>query len=109
MNRCCRAGIEVDPGDWERVDAAVMSRRRDDTQPLCLVGAAVLQMMNTAGQVKIRLFRGVENTSVLSSELRLSKKMFDHHMPWGYSALFKLNHSDDVLPDLSVFDSVESC
>ena len=55
--------------------------------------------------VRIRKFEGMTQTDALSRELRLSKKMFDHHMPWGYSHLFNLNQTE-AAPDLTVLDNV---
>lgn len=100
-----RSSIEVEPEMWARVEQAISERKLTDTQPLSLMGQTVLQMKNVEGRVRIRRFDGMTQTHALSRELRLSKKMFGHHMPWGYTHLFNLSQTETA-PDLTVLDNV---
>ena len=102
-----RETFKVDPEEWEKVNEAVRNRRCHSHQEMSLLGKTVLQMKNIEGEVKIRKFCGLDATDVLSRELRLSKLMFDHHMPWGYTNLFNLSDTE-MSPDISVLDSLDS-
>ena len=98
-----RGTIQVDPEDWEKVNEAIRNRKCHTHQEMSLLGQTVLQMRNVGGEVKIRKFCGIDASDVLSKELRLSKLMFDHHMPWGYTNLFNILDTDKS-PDVSVLD-----
>ena len=98
-----RESIQVDPKDWERVDEAVRNRKCHTHQEMSLLGQTVLQMRNVRGDVRIRKFCGLDASDVISRELRLSKLMFDHHMPWGYTNLFNIKDTEKS-PDVSVLD-----
>ena len=98
-----RGSIHVDPKDWERVNEAVRNRKCNTHQEMSLLGQTVLQMRNVRGDVRIRKFCGLDASDVLSRELRLSKLMFDHHMPWGYTNLFNMIDTEKS-PDVSVLD-----
>ena len=98
-----RENIQVDPEEWERVSEAVSTRVCDNHQNLSLLGHTVLQMRNVEGQVRIRKFSGLDATNVLSGDIRLSKLMFDHHMPWGYTHLFNIPDTE-MPPDISVLN-----
>ena len=98
-----RGTIQVDPEDWEKVNEAIRNRKCHVHQEMSLLGQTVLQMRNVGGEVKIRKFCGIDACDVLSKELRLSKLMFDHHMPWGYTNLFNVLDTDKS-PDISVLD-----
>jgi len=100
-----RETFKVDPSEWERVDEAVRNRRCHSHREMSLLGQTVLQMKNVGGEVKIRKFCGLDATDVLSRELRLSKLMFDHHMPWGYTNLFNISDTEKS-PDILVLDSL---
>jgi len=100
-----RETFKVDPEEWEKVNEAIRNRRCHSHQEMSLLGKTVLQMKNVGGEVKIRKFCGIDATDVLSRELRLSKLMFDHHMPWGYTNLFNISDTEKS-PDISVLDSV---
>ena len=102
-----RETFKVDPKEWERVDEAVRNRRCHSHREMSLLGQTVLQMKNVGGEVKIRKFCGLDATDVLSRELRLSKLMFDHHMPWGYTNLFNISNTEKS-PDISVLDHLVS-
>merc|ERR1712025_667090 len=97
--------FEVDPREWAKVEEALGNLKSDTSTNLHLLGHTVLQMKNEGGEVKIRKFEGLDCTTALSREIRLSKKMFDHHMPWGYSGLFTLSDTEP-LPDLSVLNYI---
>ena len=100
------ANVLVDPVAWEKVGEAIENRVIGDKNNLFLTGQNILQMRKTTDEkVVVNLFRGNESTSIFCSELRLSKKMFDHHMPWGYSNLFDVKDSGTE-PNISVFDSI---
>ena len=45
--------------------------------------------------------RCLDDTEPLSSSLRLRGAMFNHHMPWGYNALFDGYGSEATKVDLS--------
>ena len=98
-----RETIKVDPKAWERVNEAVRDRKCNTHQEMSLLGQNVLQMRNVGGEVKIRKFNGIDASDVLSREFRLSKFMFDHHMPWGYTNLFNILDKEKS-PDISVLD-----
>ena len=71
------------------VREALEKRKVDNRLTLNLLGQTVLQMKTVEGAaVEIRKFDGIEATSKLTREIVLSKQMFNHHMPWGYNALF---------------------
>ena len=101
----CLICVSVDPREWAKVEEALENLKSDTSTNLHLLGHTVLQMKNEGGEVKIRKFEGLDCTSALSREIRLSKKMFDHHMPWGYSGLFTLSDTE-TLPDLSVLNYI---
>ena len=98
-----RGTIQVDPEDWEKVNEAIRNRKCHSHQEMSLLGETVLQMRIVGDEVKIRKFCGIDACDVLCKELRLSKLMFDHHMPWGYTNLFNILDSDKS-PDVSVLD-----
>ena len=93
------------PNEWKKVEEALENHKSDASSNLHLLGHTVLQMQNVEGEVTIRKYEGLDCTSALSREIRLSKKMFDHHMPWGYSGLFTLNDTETVA-DLSVLNYI---
>ena len=97
--------FSVNPKEWKKVEEALDNHKSDTSSNLHLLGHTVLQMQNIEGVVSIRKYEGLACTSALSREIRLSKKMFDHHMPWGYSGLFTLNDSEAVA-DLSVLNCI---
>ena len=106
-----RSSISVDPVFWTTVEDAIDNRKVPDYDELYLLGQTVLHMKNVHGDVQIRKFEGVSETSLLSQDIRLSKKMFDHHMPWGYTNLFKHQGESIELIDiantqLSVFNDI---
>ena len=81
----------MDPADWDVVREALEKRKVDNRLTLNLLGQTVLQMKTVEGgpgPVEIRKFDGIQATSKLTKEIVLSKQMFNHHMPWGYNALF---------------------
>lgn len=83
-----RETIEVDPAEWEKVREALAARKVDHSQHLTMLGRTVLQMKNVDGKITIKKYSGPAATKKFSQEIRLSKKMYGDHMPWGYSALF---------------------
>jgi len=103
-----RETVEVDPAEWETVREALENRKVDHSEHMTLLGKNVLQMKNTGGVIRIKKYKGLENTKKFSQEIRLSKKMFGHHMPWGYSALFETEAATNsrCSPDISCFDCV---
>lgn len=46
--------------------------------------------------------RRLEDSTPLSAHLRLRGSMLNHHMPWGYGALFEGHGADPSEVDLSV-------
>ena len=103
-----RETVEVDPAEWETVRKALENRKVDHSEHMTLLGKNVLQMKNTGGEIRIKKYKGLENTKKFSQEIRLSKKMFGHHMPWGYSALFETEAATNsrCSPDISCLDCV---
>eukprot|EP00090_Calanus_glacialis_P045696 TRINITY_DN8653_c0_g1_i4.p2 TRINITY_DN8653_c0_g1~~TRINITY_DN8653_c0_g1_i4.p2 ORF type:complete len:498 (+),score=146.51 TRINITY_DN8653_c0_g1_i4:120-1613(+) len=103
-----RETIEVDPAEWEKVREALETRKVDHSQHMTLLGKTVLQMKNIGGNLTIKKYTGLEATNKFSQEIRLSKKMFGHHMPWGYSALFQTEAAENnrCAPDIGCFDFV---
>jgi len=103
-----RETIEVDPAEWEKVKHALETRKVDHSQNMALLGNKVLQMKNKGGEISIKKYIGLESTKKFSHEIRLSKKMFGHHMPWGYSALFQTKNADcgKCEPDISCLDFI---
>ena len=108
-----RSSISVDPVFWTTVEDAIDNRKVPAYDELYLLGQTVLHMKNVHGDgdILIRKFEGVSETSLLSQDIRLSKKMFDHHMPWGYTNLFKHQGESIELIDiantqLSVFNDI---
>jgi len=90
-----RETIDVNPDEWARVREALAGRKVDQSQNLSLLGKTVLQMRNINGNIKMQKFSGLEATRKLSHEIRLSKRMYGDHMPWGYKALFQTESSQD--------------
>ena len=103
-----RETIEVDQAEWEKVREALETRKVDHSQHMTLLGKTVLQMKNIGGNLTIKKYTGLEATNKFSQEIRLSKKMFGHHMPWGYSALFQTEAAENNIcaPDIGCFDFV---
>ena len=97
--------VLVEPSDWDVVREALENRKVDSRLTLSLLGQTVLQMKTVEGAaVEVRKFAGPEATSKLTREIVLSRQMFNHHMPWGYNALFS---SDSETPcDLEVFNLI---
>ena len=86
------------------VREALEKRKVDNRLTLNLLGQTVLQMKRVEGEVEMRKFDGIQATSKLTREIVLSKQMFNHHMPWGYNALF--SQDTDTPCDLGVFDLI---
>jgi len=103
-----RETVGVDPGEWERVREALETRKVSHDQHMTLLGNTVLQMRNTGGTMGIKKYSGLEATKKFTQEIRLSKKMFGNHMPWGYDALFETESSQNSTckPDICCFDFV---
>ena len=78
----------MESADWDVVREALEKRKVDNRLTLNILGQTVLQMRRVEGEVEMRKFDGIEATSKLTREIVLSKQMFNHHMPWGYNALF---------------------
>ena len=96
----------MDPADWDVVREALENRKVDNRMTLNLLGQTVLQMKTNeeGASVEIRKFEGIEATNKLTKEIVLSKEMFNHHMPWGYNALFS---SDPETPcDIEVLNLI---
>eukprot|EP00092_Neocalanus_flemingeri_P012112 GFUD01013060.1.p1 GENE.GFUD01013060.1~~GFUD01013060.1.p1 ORF type:complete len:497 (+),score=144.47 GFUD01013060.1:175-1665(+) len=103
-----RETIEVDPAEWDKVREALAGRKVDHSQHLTQLGKTVLQMRNVDGRMTIKKYSGSEATKKFSQEIRLSKQMYGHHMPWGYSALFQTDATKrgDCSADLGCFDLI---
>ena len=98
--------FSVDSAEWDKVGEAIENRVKGEKNNLFLTGKQILQMKKTSdGEVSVIKYEGDESTSGFCSELRLSKKMFDHHMPWGYSNLFDVMDLE-AEQNLSVFDAI---
>ena len=81
--------VLVEPSDWDCVREALENRKVDNRLTLNLLGQTVLQMKTVDGAaVEVRKFSGPAATRRLTREILLSRQMFNHHMPWGYNALF---------------------
>ena len=52
--------------------------------------------------------RRLTDTKPLSERLRLRGAMFNHHMPWGYNALFTGYGLDHSLIDMSILEELEA-
>ena len=98
-----RCALAVDPTNWKTVEESLSDRVSENL--LYLMGSTVLQMKNIDGNIAVDKFEGLDATSHFSSELKLSKKMFDHHMPWGYDSLFTIPNNNAVV-DLNIFDQL---
>ena len=99
--------VLVDPADWDLVREALENRKVDNRMTLNLLGQTVLKMKTVEGAgVEVRKFDGIEATCKLSRELVLSKQMFNHHMPWGYNALF--SQDTETQCDLQVLNLINN-
>ena len=96
--------ISVEPADWDTVREALENRKVDKRLTLNILGQTVLQMRRVEGEVEMRKFDGIEATRKLTGEIMLSKQMFNHHMPWGYNALF--SQDTDGPCDLEVLNLI---
>jgi len=97
---------QVTPADWDVVREALENRKVDNRLTLNLLGQTVLQMKTNeeGAPVDVRKFDGLEASSQLTRELMLSRQMFNHHMPWGYNALFS-SHTETSC-DLEVLNLI---
>merc|ERR1712088_335088 len=83
----------TNPEAWEKVEEVLSSLPRSHHPPLALTAGRLLLMKKNekeeeGAKIKVRSFVGPSETEHFSKQIRLKKKMFDSHMPWGYNALF---------------------
>lgn len=76
---------------WNKVESALGSipSTQDKFPALRHVSKHVLNIKRSNNQVAIKRFSGFNNIRVFSDQMRLKSGMFDSHMPWAYSSLFK--------------------
>ncbi|XP_023327067.1 uncharacterized protein LOC111700412 [Eurytemora carolleeae] len=89
--------------EWVDIISILDTVRKTGFDELDLVGGNLFILERSNKHLSIRHLRGVEESRNLTSSLKLRVNTFNHHMPWGYSSLFKNTNTQDR--ELEILDS----